>query len=121
MLPFGRRVLRQLPPLNSVLPVLRVAVAGFEPAIQSALEMLLSQQPGLELTAANAPHSPDVMLIAPTDVGWVHALHQQHPACRLFAMVEWSCRHLFQDAPLHGVFDRFHPFEELVGSLRCSV
>lgn len=99
-------------------PLLRVGVAGFEPAIQSALELLLSQQPDLEFAPADSPGSPDVILIDPDSTDQLDRLHLQHPGCRLFAMVDWSHQHLYQDAPLHGLFDRFQPFDELLAMIR---
>lgn len=97
---------------------MRVALFGFEPAIEHSLQSLLSAEPGVEVIrwcpGQQEGGTPDVLVAVPPTVEWVHALHEVLPRTRLLLMVEWNHREQFQNAPVAGLFDRFQGYQGLL-------
>lgn len=102
---------------------LRVALYGFEPAIQHSLESLLSAEPGVEIVHLARRWSPgedvacevpDVLVAVPPSVSWVDEVYKALPGVRVLVMVDWQVRDQFAGSPVAGIFDRFQGYHGLL-------
>lgn len=94
-----------------------VAVMGFEPALQNALEGLLSREPDLQL-ATSADQEVDTLILFPPSVEWVHQLRERYPRARFLAVVDWQRRHYFSEAPIHEYVDTLLSYHGLLEVVR---
>lgn len=96
-----------------------VAVMGFEPALQSALEGLLSREPDLNLSRSADPDVHTLILFPPS-AEWVQQVRERFPRARLLAVVDWNRRHHFSDSPIHAYVDTLLSYPGLLEVLRES-
>jgi len=95
----------------------RVAVMGFESALQHTLKGLLSREPDLQVADPDETQV-DTLILFPPNPEWVHQLHERYPRARLLAVVDWQRRHQFVDTPIHGYVDTLLSYHGLLEVVR---
>lgn len=93
---------------------------GFEPALQSTLERLLSREADLAVAAPDDPNV-DVLILFPPSAEWVHQVHSQYPEARMLAVVDWQRRHYFVDTPIQSYVDTLLSYPGLLEVVRESL